>query len=51
MGYAFENTPWHLVPWEEQVSIAIMNAQIRDNYPTLDERWAASFALLEVRAD
>ena len=45
MGYAFENTPWYLLPRGEQIAIAIMNAQIRDGFLTLQERDALSWAL------
>ena len=37
MSYAFENTPWYLVPEGERLSIAIMQAQVRDGMLTIDE--------------
>lgn len=49
MGYAFENTPWHLVPDSEKLSIWIMQAAIRDGQPTIQERYAAEFAKAECR--
>lgn len=47
MGYAFENTPWDLVPDSEKLGFAIMDAQIRDGSLTLAERLVAERAKRE----
>lgn len=47
MGYAFENTPWHLVPDSEKLAFAVMDAQIRDSSLNPQERWAKEQALKE----
>jgi hypothetical protein len=51
MGYAFENTPWHELPSSEQESILIMQAQIRDGSPTLQERLVCEQARMEAEMD
>jgi len=49
MAYAFENTPYYLIPTSEQCAIATMQAQIRDNALTLAELTAKYEAIYEKR--
>jgi sulfur relay (sulfurtransferase) DsrC/TusE family protein len=44
MGYAFENTPYYLLPDSERLAIWIMQAAIRDNALTPEEWMVCAWA-------
>lgn len=47
MAYAFENTPWHELPLSEQIAIATMQAQIRDNQLTPAELYVIEYERIQ----
>jgi hypothetical protein len=49
MGYAFENTPWHELLPEEQLSIWIMKAAIADSFLTYNERAVCLWAIDDMK--
>jgi hypothetical protein len=51
MGYALEHTAWEDLPLSEQIGIATMQAQIRDNQLTDAEESAKGWATDDARAE